>query len=173
MNKLFIICGIPFAGKSTLGQVISELFAYNKVDLDETKFNLFGVDIKDDDLSKADWDRVYDETYKLIERYLKSGKTVIHDSGNFTRHERQLARQIADKLGIDIITIYVDTPEVIARQRLLENRKTKVRFDVTDKAFKEAIQEMEVPTSDENPLVFHNNDSIDRWILKHISNKLD
>ena len=169
MNKLIIICGISFAGKSTLGKTIAQQFGYAQVDVDDVKFRLYGPDIKDEDLSHADWVRVYAETDKLIECYLKTGKTVIDASRNFSKRERQLARHIAAKVGTEIVTIFVDTPEAIARQRLLENRKKQARRDVTDKDFEEILQVIEPPTADENPFVFRYGDQIESWISKNIS----
>jgi predicted kinase len=169
MNKLIIICGISFAGKSTLGETIAQQFGYAQVDVDDVKFLLYGPDIKDEDLSHADWVRIYAEADRLIERYLKTGKTVVDASRNFRKRERQLARQIAAKLGVETVTIFVDTPEAIARQRLLENRKKQSRRDVTDKDFEEILQVIEPPTADENPIVFRYGDQIERWISKNIS----
>ncbi len=169
MSKLVIICGISFAGKSTLGEAIAQRFDYAQVDVDDMKFHLYGPESKDEELSRADWVRMYHETDKLIESYLQSGKTVIDASRNFTKDERQLARHIATQLKAEVVTIFVDTPEGIARKRLLENRKKQARRDVTDTDFEEILHVWEPPTADENPLVFHNGDDIDTWIAKNIS----
>jgi len=169
MSKLVIICGISFAGKSTLGEAIAKRFDYAQVDVDDMKVHLYGPESKDEELSRADWAKMYYETDKLMESYLQSGKAVIDASRNFTKDERQLARQIATQLKAEVVTIFVDTPEGIARKRLLENRRKNYRRDVTDKDFEEILQVWEPPTADENPLVFHNGDDIDNWIAKNIS----
>src|SRR5713101_1087429 len=103
MSKLVIICGISFAGKSTLGEAIAQRFGYAQVDVDDMKFQLYGPDSKDEDLSHADWVKIYDETDKLIERYLQSGKTVVDASRNFRKRERQKIRQIATKLKAEVV----------------------------------------------------------------------
>jgi predicted kinase len=146
MNKLFIICGISFSGKSTLGKKITQRFGYAEVDVDEMKCDLYGPNIQDEDLSHTDWIRVYAETDKRIEHYLQTGKTVIDASRNFRKGERQLARQIATKLKVEVVTIFIDTPKDVACQRLLENRKKPSRRDVTDKDFEEILQVIEPPT---------------------------
>jgi predicted kinase len=169
MNKLFIICGISFAGKSTLGKRIAQRFGYREVDVDDMKCDLYGPDIQDEDLSHTDWVRVYAETDKRIESYLQTGKTVIDASRNFRKRERQLARQIAAKLEVEVVTIFVDTPEDVARHRLLENRNKPSRRDVTDKDFEEILQVIEPPTADETPLVFHYGDHVEHWISQNIS----
>jgi predicted kinase len=169
MSKLIIICGISFAGKSTLGDALAKRFSYAQVDVDDTKFDLYGHDIQDDQLSHTDWVRIYDETDKRIAGYLTAGKTVIDASRNFRLEERLHARRIAQKLGVGVITIFVDTPEAVARQRLLANRKAGSRRDVTDKDFDEILRVWEPPGPDENPLIYHYGYDIDSWISSRLS----
>ncbi|GHO87644.1 AAA family ATPase [Dictyobacter formicarum] len=169
MSKLFIICGISFAGKSTLGKKIAQQFGYAEVDVDDTKTHLYGPDIQDEALCRDDWIRIYAETDFLIEHYLQAGKTVIDASRSFQKEERLQARHITTRLGAEIVTIFVDTPEAIARQRLLENRKKPLRREVTDKDFEATLRAIEPPTIDENPLVFHYGDDVERWIAQNIS----
>jgi predicted kinase len=167
-RNLLIVCGLPFAGKSTLGKAIRERFGYEEVDVDETKFLLYGPDTRDEDLAADDWTRIYAETDRLIEKHLRSGKTVIDASRNFAKEERAAAKGIADKAGVPILTIYVDTAEETVRQRLLKNRLQPTRRDLSDSDFEEAVAAMQPPTADENPLVFHDPGDIDRWISDHI-----
>lgn len=169
MSTLFIICGLSFAGKSTLGRAIAARFGYVEIDVDDTKVSLFGPDVKDEDLTQPDWARIYAETDSLIESSLQSGKTVIDASRNFRKSERQGARQIATKQRAEVVTIFVDTPEEIARQRLLENRAKQSRRDVSDKDFEDILQVMEPPTADENPLIFRYGDQLDNWISENIA----
>ena len=169
MNKLYILCGIPFSGKTTLAKAIEKEMGYVRVDLDEVKFEMYSKDALDVDLKQEDWDRVYQEMYKRIESLLRQGKTVIHDTGNFTRHERTLVKQIAEKVGgVEIYTIFVDTPYEIARQRLLTNRRKGKRFDVSDKDFETTVREMETPGPDENTLVYKYNTPINEWIKENL-----
>jgi predicted kinase len=164
VSKLVIICGISFAGKSTLGEAIAQQLGYAQVDVDDMKFHLYGPETQDEQLSHAHWDRIYEETDKLLASYLQSGQTVIDASRNFRKQERQWARQIAAQAQAEVVTIFVDTPELIARQRLLENRKKPSRRDVTDKDFETILHVWEPPTVDETPLVFRYGDHIDTWI---------
>lgn len=166
-NKLYIFCGIPFSGKTTLAKVVEKTLQYKRIDLDEVKFGLFGRDIKDSEINQEGWDKVYQEMYKRIKESLAKGKTVIHDTGNFTRHERDLVRKIADKLGIVAITVFVDTPKEVVKDRLLQNRKTNHRFDVTDEDFESTIKEMEMPEKSEKHIVYRLNMPIDLWIREN------
>ena len=168
MNKLIIICGLSFAGKSTLGNAIATKFGYETVDVDSTKFSMFG-NVKDDDLSKDEWIKIYDETDKQIVTILQSGKNVVDASRNFRKDERDKIRNIVTKLGFEVVTIYVDTPEDIVRHRWRENKISNLRRDLSDKDFEEIISVMEPPNEDENPLVMHYNENIAYWISRHSS----
>jgi predicted kinase len=165
--QFIIVCGLSFAGKSTLGKAIAERFGYEEVDVDETKMNLYGQHCKDENLNPEDWVRIYAETDMRIEKLLKSGKSALDASRNFSRTERHGAVNIAEKTGVPLVTVYVDTPENITRQRLLENRQHPNRRDVSDKDFEDVLRAMNPPAADENPLVFHHASDIDDWLLKN------
>jgi predicted kinase len=164
MPKLIILCGSSFAGKSTLGHAIGWRYGYEQVDVDDTKFALFGPDIRDEELSRADWDYIYDQTYRLIRDYLDAGKSVVDGSGNFRRSERQAVRGLADPVRDETVTIFVDTPVSVARQRLLANRERQARLDVTDEDFEHILCVWEPPAPEENALVFRHGDDVDAWI---------
>ncbi|HZO88785.1 MAG TPA: hypothetical protein VFB38_10655 [Chthonomonadaceae bacterium] len=86
--------------------------------------------------------------------------------------ERQHIRKRIANLGVDVVTIYVDTPKAIARQRLLENRLTKTRVDYPDSAFNEIVSAMEPPDAEENPIIFHYEDDLETWITEHLASAL-
>lgn len=169
MPTLYIVCGIPFAGKSTLAVAIRERLDCIEVDVDEVKASLYGADTSDEALSHEDWGRVYDETNHLTDRLLRSGWNVLDASRNFRRAERDSARQMADRVGAAAITIFVDTPEAVSRQRLLSNRVTRLRHDVTDENFETILREWEAPGADEDPLVLRHGQQVDSWIQTHIA----
>jgi predicted kinase len=168
-NKLYIFCGISFSGKSTLTRTLAKQKGYTRIDLDEVKFELYGADIKDADLTQKDWDTIYQDMYKRIETALKTGKTIIHDTGNFTKYERGLVRQIADRLGVETVTVYVDTPKQVAKERLITNRMTNQRFNVTDEEFEEAAAEMEAPDKTEKHITYKYGTSVDAWADEYFS----
>jgi len=150
MNKLILLCGIPFSGKTTLARQLCDTYGYVRIDLDEIKFELYGPEVKDKDIDQEGWDKVYREMYTRIETALKSGVTVVHDTGNFTKHERGIVRNIADRQKLKTITVFVDTPVETARERMLQNRHSRKRFDVSDTDFNAAVAELEPPIDGED-----------------------
>lgn len=167
MNKLYILCGIPFSGKTTLAKELEKRLGFARIDLDEVKFELLGQNVKDEDIKESQWNKIYLEMYQKIEEALKEGKTVVHDTGNFTRNERGMVKNIADKLGVESITIFVYIPIPEARKRILGNRETNHRFDVTDKDFESTVNEMEPPTNGENFIVYDSSQSLEDWLKQN------
>ncbi|MBP9700400.1 GNAT family N-acetyltransferase [Candidatus Woesebacteria bacterium] len=167
MSRLFIFCGLPFSGKTTITKKLVEMFHWRRIDLDEIKFELLGNDITDEDIDQSGWDNIYQEMYQRIDNALKTGETVLNDTGNFTKSERDCVRAIGEKRGVDVVTVYVDVPAKVARKRLQENRISKLRFDVSDEAFEGTVQEMESPTESEKHITYKQNDSMDSWIAEN------
>ena len=163
-SKLYILCGIPFSGKTTLAKELERRLGFFRIDLDDVKFELLGKDIKDENVKQYQWDKVYLEMYQRIEKALREGKTVVCDTGNFTKYERSLVKNIADKLGIETQVIFVDLPVTDARKRWVQNKENNNRFDITEKSFEEAVNEMEPPKDNENFIVYDSSRPIEELI---------
>ncbi|MFO7918833.1 MAG: ATP-binding protein [Anaerolineae bacterium] len=165
-NRLIIICGLSFAGKSTLADAICAEFGYSQVDVDQTKLDLHGPGIDDTDLNPDEWDRIYRETDERILFHLRKGGTVVDASRNFRRRERDHARRIAEQVGVEMVVIYVDTPEWLVRRRWAQNKRQQARRDVSEAAFGEIISIMEPPTVGEEALVFRYDDDMEDWLCE-------
>lgn len=138
------------------------------IDLDAIKFEQYGKDATDAQIGKEGWNQIYEEMYKRIKDTLASGRTVVHDTGNFTKYERELVRKIAEEQKIESVTIFIDIPTAEAYKRLINNRQTNARFDVPDEDFYGVVEEMEIPEATEVHLVLKWNDDFDKWIDSNI-----
>ena len=165
---LIIVCGLSFAGKSTLANAICEANGFRQVDVDETKDEIFGPGVNDDeDLSPKEWTRIYTATDDKIVSLLRNGHSVVDASRNFRLRERNHARALAHRMGAGVVVVHVDAPETLVRRRWAENRERQARRDVSDKGFEQIIAAMQPPTPAEMPLVFHANDEIKSWLVAH------
>ena len=106
--------------------------------------------------------------YLSISENLSNGRSVISDISNLERINRDKLREIANDNSSLSRVIYVRTPTKIARERWLENKITKTRFDITEKIFTEAILTLEEPTEDEDVMIFDINENTDEWIEENI-----
>jgi len=143
-----------------------------QVDVDETKVDLFGHEIMDENLSSDDWAKIYRETDHKIETHLRKGDSVVDASRYFRLSERNHARRIGERTGTQVVVVYIDTPELLCRQRRLENRRKQTRCDISDQDFEDTISAMEPPSGEERALVFHHDNDMGRWISLH-SKQLD
>lgn len=152
-QRLFIFCGIPFAGKTTLAKELGNALKIPRIDLDEVKFDLLGKDVKEEQISQEQWNEVFAEMYKRIDLLLRKGNSVIHDTGNFTRDERKRVQEISEKMGISFTTIFVDIPYEVALERWQRNQDAPTRFQIDRETFEDAVKELEIPNETENTFV--------------------
>ncbi len=167
MNKtLYIITGLPYAGKSTLTKKLVEKFNFTVTSVD--KF-LDTKDFKSDTMSQADWDLVYSEAYKELELYLRENKDVIFDGGSLKKSERETLREIAKKSNANSKLIYVSAPSEKIKERWLENQTTKERGHLEENSLNTAFDMFEEPTPDENPIVYTEGTDFNVWSKENIA----
>lgn len=160
----YILVGLPFSGKTTLSKAISEKLNIPRVNLDEVKFEMGFEGVSDNDVTHEQWKEIFDETDKRVIEHLKQGKSVLHETSWTKKWKRDRARKLASDLGIDSVVLYVKVPEEVARKRWLKNRDEQQRFDLPEDVFEEAAKDFEVPTEDENLLVYDQSIPVDDWI---------
>ena len=169
-STLVVICGISFAGKTTLARAITERLGHVEIDVDVVGARLYGLPVGNSAaLDGLDFDRIYDEADKDIERLLTSGVSVVDASRNFTRIERVRARELAERANARLVTVFVDTSESVARQRRNENKRSGSRGDITDDQFEEIVRVFQPPAEDERPLLFGAGDDVDAWVVANAS----
>lgn len=163
MPHIYMLCGLPFAGKTTLAKLLAQRLGLPRVSIDEINGGR-GLGHNNSWISPADWDITYAEAYRQLDTYLRSGCSVIHDAANFTRTERGDVRTVAAQSGSDTCVIYVTTPEATVHQRWQENRLTHIRNDIRDDFFEQVVTQFTPPTEDEHVLYYDNAQDVDEWI---------
>jgi len=163
---LIIVCGLSFAGKSTLAAAIRARLGCAEVDVDEMKERLYGLNVPDQDLTPDQWAAIYRATDECIRACLAQGQSVIDASRNFSRAEREHSARLAEDSGARLVTVYVDTPEPVARRRWLANLQHPTRRQVSPDGFEQIAAGFEPPT--EGPLVYHYDEDSDAWLERNI-----
>ncbi|MEO7002265.1 MAG: ATP-binding protein [Ktedonobacterales bacterium] len=152
---LYILCGLAFAGKSTLVRemVMRSAGRLALVSLDAINGES-GLGLDGRRILPAEWDMTYAEAYRRIGVLLAEGRSVIFDATSFTRRQRDELRAIAAPYNAATQVIYVTTPEAVARERLHRNREMGSRADVRDDDFALVVDALEPPGPNESPLLY-------------------
>lgn len=165
----YLFTGYPFSGKSTLIKKLQERFGFEVLSIDEIKFEMGYKEVSDDDVPDQVWSEAHKEIDRRLIAYLKEGKIVLHDNAWMKREWRDGKRKIASGLGVETKIVFVDTPQDVVRERWLRNRQTKERHDVPDNIFEEGMLHFEVPTEDENVIVYTSETDFETWVHENFS----
>lgn len=164
IGKLYIFCGLPFSGKTTFAKKLAEKKHWVRVDIDEIKGEHGFGSISDDEITHEEWVSIFNDMNNRIRTYLKEGKTVISDISNLEKSDRDDLRKIAEEVGSTTRVVYINTPVEVARQRWLRNRETNSRFDLTENVIGEAINSLQVPTTEENVIILDYMETREDWM---------
>lgn len=150
MKNLLLICGYSFSGKSTLVNKIAQKLPDSRIiSLDKINEER-GLDISGD-ISHDDWEQTHqiaiDKIKSSVDRYL-----LIDDTNMFKKHRFRFA-EAGTSAGYVPITIFVDTPTEIVRERYLDLKKA-ARHVPPKEAFEFVIKNFEKPTTEENHIIY-------------------
>ncbi|MDP9371911.1 MAG: ATP-binding protein [Chloroflexota bacterium] len=163
--RLLILCGLPFAGKTTLARELEQRRGFARVEIDAINAER-GVWDDRHGMSPEEWDETYRESYRRLEAPLRKGRSVIYDATNFTREQRDRPRAIAARHGVPATVIYLDVPEAEARRRWQRNREAGLRADVRDEDFALVVGAFEPPAGDEAAVRYDPSVPLDEWIAR-------
>ena len=164
---LYILCGLPFSGKTVLTKQLVEKLDFAKVNIDDIKFS-HGYEWADDDhVPDKAWDKIFKESHEQTIKYLKEGKSVLYDCANLDLPSRDKLRKLASDNGFSAKLIFVDVPLETVKERWQANRTSKERFDLPDGIFQAALDSWEPPTKDENPIRYTQEMELETWIKEN------
>ena len=114
--KLYLMMGLPGAGKTTTARVIEELTGAVRLSSDEARLMLWD----EPDFSEEEHQQLYDYLDDQTQHLLKAGKSVIYDA-NLNRYEhRQEKYELAHVLGVKTVLCWVKTPRELAKTRRID-----------------------------------------------------
>ncbi len=143
-GRLFVICGLPGSGKTTLAAQLER--DHNAVRFcPDDWFMALGLDLWDQErryqLEALHWD--------LAQRLLATGTSVVIEFGSWARAERDVLREGARALGAAVELRYLDVP-VDELVRRLEIRNTLPgQAQITRAHLEEWSQAIEAPAPEE------------------------
>lgn len=162
---LYILCGLPFAGKTTIAQKLVQKFSMHHIEVDAIRRER-GIGIEGQTISERAWERIFAESYCRLVAALRRGENVLYDATNYDKGVRDHLRELAYQQGAVTAVIYVATSADVANQRRQHNETIRQRRKVADEDFNEVVTGFEVPAEDENVLWYDPSTPIDEWIAR-------
>ena len=165
--KLYILCGLPFSGKTTMAKKIAEYTGSKRIAFDQLWLEL-GKDAQFASFLTGDegWRLVRSVAKERIAESLEKGCSVVYDDINVRREHREELREVATQHGAIAVVVYVDMPLAIREEREKENLLMKRRHDVDPVNAKKALDQFEEPGPPEHVIVFSSENNLEEWLEK-------
>ncbi len=144
MPTLFVICGLPFSGKTYLSKKLAEKLAIKRISYDD-----LWKEINQKESRDPSWEELCSIVESQIADELKAGRSVIYDTLNDTVGNREKLRKVAQGSNGEAIVVYADTPLDLIHSRRKENITSRDRLDVLEINFQVALNKFEVPNASE------------------------
>lgn len=169
MKQLYLLCGMPFSGKTTLGKTFAEYITASYISLDEINAarGLFGGE----GIPVEEWEKTHHLAMKQLKEIAPSQKDIILDDTNCFRWLRDRFRDLAAQYGYQTTLIFLDVPVASIEQRIRANDRTPTRHTVKPEIVAAMQQTFEPPQADENTLVYHPPQAMDIWLEQNFDSK--
>ena len=151
---LYILCGLPGAGKTTLAAAITKGRDIAYVSLEHIK-NDEGFFVSDADVPEADWSGIEDVIHASLLMPLRLGRSVVYDANNLGRGQRDDLRALAASRNFASRVIYVAVPEKTLRERAPD-------------AIDAALAAFEEPSKDEDVIVYAPTQDVAKWVRANL-----
>ena len=115
---LYLVCGLPGTGKSTVARELERLTGGVVLRTDEIRKRI----LSDPKYTPEEKQKVYDALFRTAESLLRMGKDVILDATFYKRGNREDAKKLAENAGEEVLIIEVTCDEKYVFSRL-KNRK--------------------------------------------------
>lgn len=166
MTELYILCGLPFSGKTFLAERIREHSEAEVISFDDV-YSEKMQEFEKEQLPIAErWQRVKTLAIERVEEHLKNGQNAIWDSTNPLRRHREELREIANRHNANSHVIFVNTPLRDIYVRIEGNRATEKRHNIDSVDFSGTLEKWENPSEDENAIEFCPGDDIVVFLKK-------
>ncbi len=154
MASVLLLCGLPFAGKTTVANELRERLGAGVISLDaiNAERGLEGGD----GIEVDEWRRTHEIALERLAAELEASTTiVVIDDTNCLRFLRDHYRTVASRFEANTYVVLVRTTMEEVVQRLRSNRASAMRSDVRDDVLAATVHRFEWPGDDERPIVWN------------------
>ena len=166
---LTLMCGLSFAGKSTLAAELAEGLGARLISLDmiNEERGLHGGQ----GIPLEEWGRSDRIAHVRVEQLLGDGAHVVVDDTGSPQFIRDAWRKTAVEAGAPFVIVWVQIDPKLQGERVRVNREAERRPDVTDAVLREHAANFEPPTN-EHPIVVDASQTRDPKRVKEIISEI-
>ena len=165
--RLYLLTGIPYAGKSTLGRAIAESCGIEMIDLHIILAEQ-GVGLQGEWIPESMYASFHQEAERRARHLLSQGKSLVYDVTPFTRCQRERIRSLATDCGAEIHVIFVNASHALVWHRWETETTNPLRhIRVHRENMLYVLSRFESPTQEEHT-VFQAGEPIHPWIAKNV-----
>lgn len=164
-GTLYLLCGLAFAGKSTLARAMAERLGCAVVAPDEinARRGLWGGD----GVPEEEWARTHRLALDEVDAHLvrRVPGVVVDDTCCF-RFLRDDYRRLAERRGYAVRVVVLPTPVAEIEQRMTASRRRRDRRGIDREVFDRHRREFEWPADDETPLTLDPAAGVEGWLRR-------
>jgi len=162
---LIVMCGLSFAGKSTLAARLAEqlpggIISFDLINKERGLDGGQGIPLEE-------WGDTNRIGHERAENLLRSGQHVVVDDTGSPRFIRDEWRTLAGRSGAPVAIVWVQIEPSLQRERVRANRSDRERHDVIDAVLDDHVAHFEPPV-DEAPLIVDAHDTRDETRIGEI-----
>ncbi|MGZ5473956.1 MAG: AAA family ATPase [Thermoanaerobaculia bacterium] len=153
MQSVLLLCGLPFAGKTTVARELREQLDAIVISLDaiNAERGLQGGE----GIAVEEWQRSHQVALARLAEALQAGQAiVVIDDTNCLRFLRDDYREVSRRFGAAAHVLLLPADEEEVTRRLRTNRDSATRNDVHDEVFAATVDRFEWPGAEESPVIW-------------------
>ena len=170
MNKLtlYLMMGIPGAGKTTASKLISKITGASHIWADHERRTIH----EQPTYTQQENDELYDHLNSRADELLQQGRSVVFDTAFNHYHDREKLRNIARGRNVDTLVIWIQTVTDLAKHRAQNahhHTHTRVLGDMNDEHFGILSDKLEEPREDERTIILDGTKLTEDYIREALS----
>ncbi len=163
---LYLLLGLPGAGKTTAAKIIAELTDSVHLSSDSYRLSLFDAPT----FSQDEHDALYKTLDYMCELLLKTGTSVVYDA-NLNRHEHRAEKYtLAKRVGATVQLVWLHVPLATAKKRRIATQHHGLvpQHETPERMFDRIADIFEAPKASERHIELDGTKITAEYVAKHL-----
>jgi len=149
---LIILSGLPFSGKSTIAQKLSDALDIPILSYDNDIYAYHKTSVPPRTSAAKEYDIIQSIAREQLQTLLIKGDSIIYDDLNLEKSDRQLLVELCRACKAQEIIVYADTPVAVIEQRRQDNLAINTRSHIDEATMQLDISLLQPPSDDEHAI---------------------